>query len=230
MSNEDSKAEKQPTLETKEDKPVGIACLAFTKDYRCFKKKHCIFFMSGVNLLVGENGCGKSTILSAIAAHAKSKAFWKKDERILIDSTRLIVDGPRKLFCHDFIQDNPQTSAGFDMMGNIPMEMAIGHMRLSHGQSTNAIISMIEKGKDMYMVLDEPDSGLSPKNAVRLAQAMKNAASNGCQIIASVHNPWVIEFFNMVFNVEDNSWMKASEYLKKQLEEGQDVDNDIPTT
>ena len=34
--------------------------------YRVFKEKTTINFNRGLNLLVGENGCGKSTIIDAI--------------------------------------------------------------------------------------------------------------------------------------------------------------------
>lgn len=45
---------------------------------------------------------------------------------------------------------------------------------------------------------------------------MKVAASNGCQIIAAVHNPWVIEAFPNVYDVGARKPVTSADYLASQ--------------
>jgi len=196
-----------------------IDALLFKKPYRTFKAKEIIFFLPGVNLLVGDQGCGKSTILQLIAAHGGSKAFWKKPLKTEVEeASQLIVSERQRVFCHDFENDSPRTSPSFDTMGTLPFEWAIGMMRQSHGEANRAINEQLAKMKNTYIILDEPDSGLSCRSALNLAAAMRTAAENGCQVIASVHHPWLIEQFNQVFDVSTRKWTSSSNFLASMRE------------
>lgn len=51
--------------------------LLFPNEFRCFKPMATILFEPGVNLLVGSNGSGKSTVLASLCSHGGLKdAFW----------------------------------------------------------------------------------------------------------------------------------------------------------
>lgn len=193
-----------------------IEMLYFKDNYRTFKPGDMILFLEGVNLLVGDQGCGKSTILQCLAALGGCKApFWKKDRKEDIAKVAmLLVDKPAPVFAHDYENDSPRTSPSFDTMGSLPMATAISFLRGSHGEATRALIPAISGMKDAYILLDEPDSGLSCRSALQLAEAMKKAASNGCQIIASVHHPWIIEAFPRVYSVAHRDLMKSEDFLK----------------
>lgn len=197
-----------------------IKMLYFKGKYRTFKPEDAILFFEGVNLLVGDQGCGKSTILQCLASLGGCKVpFWKKDRKEDIAKVaELLVDKPAPVFAHDYENDSPRTSPSFETMGSIPMGSAISFMKGSHGQATIALASAISDMKDAYLILDEPDSGLSCRSALTLVDAFKKAASNGCQIIASVHHPWVIESFSCVYSVEHKNYMKPEDFLQSMRE------------
>lgn len=199
---------------------MTIQALCFKEDYRTFKKGDMIPFFDGVTLLVGDQGCGKSSILQCLAALGGCKRpFWKRDRtEELKKVAMLLVDKPAPVFAHDFENDSPRTAPSLDTIGTIPFHMAHAQMRMSHGQASNTLTSLIAKMKDTYIILDEPDSGMSCCSALALAKAFKNAVANGCQVIASVHHPWLIEAFDRVYSVEHKDFMKSAEFLASMRE------------
>ena len=193
-----------------------IELLFMRKDYRSLAKGTMIPFLPGVNLLVGDQGCGKSTILQCLVALGGVKrSFWKKDQtRDIKEVAMLLVNKPLPVFAHDYENDSPRTSPAMDCMGQLPMGMTIGHMRGSHGQSSREINRLIGEQKNAYIILDEPDSGLSCRSALVLANDMKKAVAQGCQVIASVHHPWLIEQFKTVYSVERHQHMPSEKFLE----------------
>ena len=192
----------------------------FKDNYRTFKRGDIISFSNGVTLLVGDQGCGKSSILQCIAALGGcEKPFWKKDRTADIKKVAmLVVDKPAPVFAHDYENDSPRTAPTLDTMGSIPLALGISQMRMSHGQATNTLTPLIAKMKDAYIILDEPDSGMSCRSALALAEAFKEASANGCQVIAAVHHPWLIEAFDRVYSVEHKDFMKSSDFLASMRE------------
>jgi predicted ATPase len=168
-----------------------------------------------VNLLVGDQGCGKSTVLQIICTlGGVQRAFWKhrpvnaKDVAILAgDQT------PMRVFAHDFENDSARTAPSFDTMGMLGTQASLAMITMSHGEASLAIGRLISELKDQLIILDEPDAGLSPRSVLTLADSFKKAAANGCQIIAAVHNPWLIEEFEMVFSVEHGKPMLSKDFL-----------------
>lgn len=197
-----------------------IQALFFNDKYRLFKKGDEFFFQDGVTLLVGDQGCGKSTVLQCLASLGGVKrSFWKMERASTIQKVAiLVVDEPKPVFAHDYENDSPRTSPSFETMGQIPFGMAHAQMRMSHGQASNQLTSVIAGLKNSYVLLDEPDSGMSCRSALALAEAMKKAVENGCQVIASVHHPWLIEQFPEVLSVEHGDYMKSEDFLASMRE------------
>lgn len=196
-----------------------IEMLFFLKNLRGFKRGTSILFKKGVNLLVGDQGCGKSTILMALVEHGGvKKGFWKRNREVK-EATILLMKDPKRVFAHDFENDSGRTAPAFDLMGMLPMGMSVSHMHMSHGQATRDILEMVKEAKDAYIILDEPDSGISNRTAMKLIEQLQKMAENGCQVIASVHHPWVIEAVPRVYSVEHRAWMDSKEFLKTQLGE-----------
>jgi ABC-type Mn2+/Zn2+ transport system ATPase subunit len=200
-----------------------VEMILFRAPYRCFKPMDTILFNPGVNLLVGPNGSGKSTVLSAICGHAKlDKAFWLKDEEAARSSLILMSkDGPQmRAFAHDYENDSPRTSPAVDIHGMLPGSSIVTHRRMSHGQSTIATIAMMENIKPdepFIIILDEPDTGLAPAMVKRLARCFSKLEKQGCQILAAVHNPWLINEFPQVWDMEKMKFLSSLEYLDGQL-------------
>jgi predicted ATPase len=176
-----------------------LRSITFRKAHRCFVSGESIGFTHGVNLLVGDNGCGKSTIIAALRNPLKDKA--------------IAVDCPlkTKLVAFDFERDNLRVQRSFS--DNLSMGTQALAFFKSHGQCSLDVVGTLANYHDSIMLLDEPDQALSIAGCRTLTKAMSAAAHNGCQVIAAVHNPLVIAAFTDVFDVASRQWVPSSDYL-----------------
>jgi len=71
-------------------------------------------------------------------------------------------------------------------------------------------------------IQDEPDGNLSIRSCLQLAKLFKQALENGCQVIASIHSPVVMEQFEKVYSLEHRRWMKPQEFIKCHMESSQE--------
>jgi predicted ATPase len=173
--------------------------IKFKKRFRCFEENETVEFRPGVNLLVGDQGCGKSSLLLAL----------KEDKK-----TCDIVVEPGSFGFFDFEKDNPRTLPYFGK----DIQFQVSSMYSSHGQSVRALLSGLSKITNQKVVmLDEPDSACSPRTAYWLADILAKSAKT-MQIIASIHNPIIIESFPEVLSLEHRRWMSSKEFLETQKE------------
>ena len=56
-----------------------IKSITFKKDFRCFVKGDKFDFRSGINVLVGDQGSGKSTLIELIRSKLESNKFDSSD-------------------------------------------------------------------------------------------------------------------------------------------------------
>ena len=179
--------------------------LAFTKDWRCFKEFDSFEFRPGVNLLVGDQGCGKSSLLETI----KDVGPTCTCDRAVADAT-----GRCKSYFFDFEKGNPRTLNYFsdDIGGQMAMKFS------SHGQANMALIKGLDAAADCIVIVDEPDSALSIRSCMKLVAKLKNLEQRSAQVIAAVHSPIVIQAFDEVYSLEHLCWMKGSEFMGLHLE------------
>jgi len=186
-----------------------LKTLEFLVDWRCFKKDDTIIFREGVNLLVGDQGVGKSSVLQAIAASSKARNY--PQEVGLAKKIRIVAD---KTECSglDFEKHNPRIQSSITTMGHLAAMWA------SHGQSNNSILRGLAEFSNMVIFMDEPDMALSIRSIVKLAELFRGAATRGCQIIAAVHNPLLIQAFEQVYSLEKREWVGGKEFVASQLD------------
>jgi predicted ATPase len=180
-----------------------ISKIEIIKDFRCFKKGDTFTFRPGVNLLVGEQGTGKSTILDRIKIDGKT---GEKPEVALITATKI------HMMAFDFEKDTPRGKGSFD--DSKPFNPQLACLFLSHGQVNNFVLEELSRRKNILFLMDEPDMALSIRSVHKLVAHLKTAAQNGCQVLASVHNPIVIEAFDEVLSFEHRQWMSSKEFIK----------------
>lgn len=177
-----------------------LQLLRYEKPFRCFKKGDTIVFEPGVNLLVGDQGCGKSSLLLSI-------------DRLRQGSTDIAILATEGTQCtyHDFERDNPRTASGFNPDG---FDWQVQSLFSSHGQSVNVMLRSLTAAKQkLTMLLDEPDMALSVRSVRNLVTIFRELAAAGHQVIAAVHNPFLLWSFNRVYSLEHRQWMGSVAFI-----------------
>lgn len=195
-----------------------IPLVAFPKDCRCFAKGSILEFLPGVNLIVGDQGAGKSTLVQQVALWIAHKQGRTHDDKA--GSTRNLAvsctwEGPPGGVGYmDFEKHNPRTAPGFGMYG-LDTASQVQSLWRSHGETVRRFLGLDDLGTGCIL-LDEPDMALSPRSIKTLAEGMKAAAEKGGQIIAAVHNPALIAAFDRVLSLEHGKWLPSAEFLALQ--------------
>lgn len=185
---------------------IYINSVEFEQDYRCFKKGEKYELNSPVVCLVGDQGCGKSSLINLL--------FNKDGEKKKV----IKIDVPKKVTCYmfDFEKDNPRTKSA------IPNEQKkfnqmISTIWKSHGETLRIYsIDAIKKANDCVIFFDEPETALSLRNQYNLIDEMNNAVKRNCQIIISTHCLPIIESRLEILSLEHKKWMKSEDFIKTQ--------------
>jgi predicted ATPase len=179
-----------------------LRAIKFKQEYRCFKKGDKIEFRPGVNLMVGEQGTGKSTVFQCIRKNEKKICSLDAD--------------PVKMFSFDFEHDVSRGKAYFNP--DMDMTAQVSMLFMSHGQSVKGIINALNRiDKDTkepcLILMDEPDMALSIRSCYGLVDVFRLVVQKGHQVVASVHNPTVIRQFDEVLSLEHRRWMPSQEFI-----------------
>lgn len=168
-----------------------------------FTKTGCLEFSRPVTFFIGENGTGKSTLLSAIARTCGIH-IWEEKPRIRYHPNRY----EDALFhCIDITWRDGRVPGSFfaaeifrhfaeildEWAANDPGSLKyFGNNSLlekSHGQSHMAFFSSRFNREGLYL-LDEPENALSPKLQLELLRLFRRFTSQGrVQFIVATHSP-----------------------------------------
>lgn len=175
------------------------------KDYRCFRAGEKIAFRPGINLLVGDQGCGKSTLLNSLAP---KRLQISADKNISVVTTCHMP-----CFYHDFEKHNPR-------VGALPKDNRFKGALMAHFASHGQVVGRIFEGvleraeKGSIILADEPDMALSIRSIHKLYAQMSALSDHGCQIVAAVHNPLLIELVGYAFSLEHRRWVTAQDFFE----------------
>lgn len=173
--------------------------LRFKKDYRVFKKGQSFSFKPGLNVLVGDQGAGKSTVLSLLS---------KADTNVL----DLETDTPTYSAYLDLEKSNPRNSGK-----KIEHRWQAAAQFSSHGETNKALLKSVSRMSSSTIILiDEPDMALSIRSIYNLFELLTSIPN---QIICSVHNPIMIELAKDVLSLEHGRWMSSEEFIDSQINE-----------
>jgi predicted ATPase len=180
---------------------IYIKTIKFLSNYRCFKKGREIVFRDGINVIVGDQGSGKSTLLHC---------FLDNDAP---DIYKIDHQGEPNFMFFDAEKDNP----GVVNLDDARDGMSMMQSRFeSHGETILPIILASERMKDRLIFLDEPESGLSIRSQLKVADAFKKSAANGCQLIVCTHSQFIMETVDEVYSLEHKKWMTTSKFIETQ--------------
>lgn len=154
--------------------------------------------LSELTVLVGENGVGKSTILEAIAMayglspEGGSTSLRPSDrptESPLHERIRVVRGVSRSRWGY-FLR--AETMHGLlTYLEQHPGADARYHER-SHGQAFDELLEVKlghMVGRGGFLVLDEPESGLSFLSQIRLANRLAQLRDDGIQVLMATHSP-----------------------------------------
>lgn len=183
-----------------------IKKITFPTEHRKFAAGFSLEFRPGVNLLVGDQGCGKSTILDALDGGGRAVA--------VIES-----DAGTKVKHYDFEKYNPRVSTAFG--GVVDMGVQMNALFMSHGQAGVLILADLCKRLDgaHTLLIDEPDTGMSIRSCRTIARFFRMVAAHGHQLIVAVHNPILFMAFDDIYSVEHQRWINSNDFFKTQLED-----------
>lgn len=187
-----------------------IKSIKFTKDFRTntdevlFAKGQHIDLIDGINLIVGDQGTGKSTLLNQIFKKSRQ-------ENSAIDVE--IGEGSFDMLYFDTESMNPRQSRNAD-----PMSSAASKF-MSHGQAMWETANIIDDSKNLLIVIDEPESGLSIRSQHKLLDKMRKAVDRNCQFILATHSSTIILSVSKVYCLEHKKWLSAYEFTVAQYSE-----------
>ncbi len=184
--------------------------IKFVKDYRCFKTNDEFEFKQ-LNLIVGDNGCGKSSLIRAIVNHSNDKS-----------NSAIDIDMPNQMsfIFFDFEKMNPRTKESLTSVADnqdVYNFSLLSHFK-SHGETNNTILGHLKTIENTLVVMDEPDMALSISSIKGLTNTIIEGCERGNQFVLSCHNPLLIEMIGNVYSLEDRQWLNAEDFIKKQLE------------
>lgn len=162
---------------------------------KLFSKGQCFNSKFNVNILVGDNGCGKSSLIKLLIKQNPSIKF------IHID---LEKSNPK------ITKPNPEKGITYSKEEIVTQFMWNTE---SHGETREGVLLSILSIKDDYdvLILDEPEQGLSLKNQKKYLNKLKDLNKN---IIVITHSKVFIENVDEIFDVETMKWVNSYEYLK----------------
>lgn len=215
-------AKAKTTKQKEVSKPIlHLNKITFNEDLRTFKKGDEIKIESPFLVLVGVNGCGKSTILDCL-----------RDEFGIADNSYMKGSFPKNSFSvekskekfeakyHDFHSGDRKYSGSFgdDMSGQIAaMRQSSGIGNLIQFQNTQ-----IKSSTNSLILLDEPDRGMAIKiqrNFGLLFVEMVLRGKN--QIIVSTHSEQIMsmgEMFGQIYSVEHKRFFNTKdEFIKEHI-------------
>jgi predicted ATPase len=170
---------------------IGIST---TSDHRitklpAFPKGHTFALDRGITWIVGENGTGKSTLLSAIKQRTdKADIETMRKHPVYFDG----LENPEckaAVYYYDSEKSNPRSQPVDSMF------TAASHF-VSHGETTTAVIKGLDEipGSGMIILIDEPESALSPWRQKEITLFLKKfSEERDAQIICNTHSIVFIE-------------------------------------
>ena len=192
--------------------------ITITKDFRGLKKDTIYSFIKNeINIIVGDNGSGKSSLLMALRNYYKINSKNYMVSKLKDISVNETFD---EAFAYDSYLDDPKGASMIDM-DLFLMNGGMQTLHKSNGETTFIKLVLMFKdvskvyGKDILIILDEPERGLSFKNKLFLIDIIKHInMRHKVTFIISTHDTMFMELNESMLNIENNKIVNELEYKK----------------
>lgn len=193
-----------------------IEKIGFVKhDFRCFKQNDMFDFKPGINLIVGDQGCGKSSLFYSILNYEKSGIAMKYNPEYgyrFIDTELMNPRLDSSFKAHkEFDTVTEYQQAEIDA---VKTRLVYGLKEKSHGEVILPLI-LSSNEKDVTYFIDEPEAGLSLKSQYKILKHFKEISKHS-QLIIATHSLVLINSVDEVLSLEHKKWMSSKEFIKTQ--------------
>lgn len=187
--------------------------LELKDSYRTLKKGLKIDFLP-VTVLVGDQGCGKSSLLKLLSDNSK---LLKLSFSNLVHENKEGV--PTFFFDSESMNPRLQDLDSFTTPSGQSKGIGLAAGLMSHFQSHGEVlreftVNRISEAKNCVLFLDEPEAALSLKNQYRLVSKLKDCGKNNVQIILASHCLPIIKSVETVYSLEHRKWMPSRNFIR----------------
>jgi len=187
---------------------IGVKSVRFSSDHRCFKQGTEIIFRQGINLLVGDQGCGKTTLLDMMnKQHGDLDVDLHPYTRI--NSTKTVYFDTEKMNPR-IVNALPHDATAEEFRTNLALRWS------SHGEAMLPILMSQLRSFNGIIFIDEPESGLSIRSQYKLASAIMESEKRGAQLFIATHSIVLMESVHEVYSMEHMRWMTSEEFIQTQ--------------
>lgn len=204
---------------------IYISKISFRESYRNLPAD-LVIEPRALNLLVGEQGSGKSSLLELMHEHGTRKG---KKSVLGIELTPETIQKGVTTYYFDSEKHNPRMKDPSHYTNVDGTNRGIGYVSaltsrfVSHGELLKQFtVDGLVRAKDSIVFIDEPESGLSIRNQYKLVASVNEAVYNGCQLFIATHCLPLIESCEHVYSMEHRCWIESGAFIETQKGEAHD--------
>lgn len=186
----------------------------YEKNKNALKNINMDFSKGDIIGVIGENGCGKSTLFMNMTGILKPESgeilyngekikYGKKDLYNLRKRVGMVFQDPEKQIFYSKVYDDiafTMRNIGMDEEQiKIRIEKALEAVNgsefidkpvqfLSYGQKKRVAIASVIAMQNETVLLDEPTSGLDPRSTDAVVEIIKSMKKNGTKVVISSHD------------------------------------------
>lgn len=164
-----------------------------------------IDFRPGLNLIVGNNGCGKSMLFTVLTTQG-----YYRTRKVTMESPEY-TGGKTRFYKFDAEKDNVRNIKDTTEHED-NLEFVLTSFFRSHGEVQLDMLNGLSKIKRSMIFLDEPEIAVSLKNIPKVISLLKETAQNN-QLFVATHHPWIIESVENIYDMEKHAWVCSRDYI-----------------